>query len=337
MILHIFPDEKFTLDYINRIDRIFGINNHFFVIYGHNIQLNNYACFQSTEHFLYYNPDKDSIESLRKIIVNSERIVLHSLPSYSNILICLYDCFCVRENNSVLFWGVWGSDLYNDCRLHHSSKVLTHPQYLYKEYIRKKIIARMDFIISSCDYELVKKLYKTNARQLKAVYSFNFYDYKIEENSKPIVLVGHSATKTCRHLETFSMLEKYKDKIMVVCPLSYPKDQKSINYREKVILIGKQKFKDSFKPITDFMNYKEYTQFLCNVDIGVFNNDRQQGMGNITNLLYYGKKVYLSEDNTISKVYHSPDYTIFSCNDIAEESFLSPLSEGEIKKIKLES
>ena len=43
------------------------------------------------------------------------------------------------------------------------------------------------------------------------------------------------------------------------------------------------------------MPYSSYISFLGSIDIGIFNNNRQQGMGNITNLLYLGKKVYLSK------------------------------------------
>lgn len=49
-------------------------------------------------------------------------------------------------------------------------------------------------------------------------------------------------------------------------------------------------------------------------------------MGNITNLLYLGKKVYLSIDNTIRKSYHKPDYFIYDCVNIKRNDFLSLLS-----------
>jgi len=34
MVLHFFPAEKFTVDYIERVKKIFNFEDHFFIIYG---------------------------------------------------------------------------------------------------------------------------------------------------------------------------------------------------------------------------------------------------------------------------------------------------------------
>ena len=39
MILHIYPDEKFTFDYIKRMNRLYNNEDHIFYVYytGHNL------------------------------------------------------------------------------------------------------------------------------------------------------------------------------------------------------------------------------------------------------------------------------------------------------------
>jgi len=329
MILHLFPAEKFTTDYINRIIRLFGFEDHSFIIYGD----------MNPEYRLNEIDDKakviftKTIASMGKKFENEanmcSKIVCHSLFLK---MIDLYLLNTYLKKHSVKFvWGIWGKDLYEDYEKSRSLKAMLLIKPVVKEAIRRSIIKKTDTFITTGDYEILKERYelKENAIALGAQYSYNLLNFiENDVHEKIRVMVGHSATATCRHRETLEMLSKYAGKVEVFCPLSYPNDQDYIN---SVIEIGKRLFGDDFYPMTDFMRYEEYVEFLNTVDIGVFNNSRQQGMGNITNLLYLGKKVYLSSDNTIGKSYHAPEYYIFNTDEIDRADFLSPLSELESK------
>ena len=110
------------------------------------------------------------------------------------------------------------------------------------------------------------------------------------------ILAGNSATQENQHSETFHALEHLKDEnIEIICPLSYG----SPEYRDKVIEEGKNIFGGKFMPLKDFMEYEDYICLLASCDAGIFNNNRQQAMGNILILLRLGKKVYLREDTSM--------------------------------------
>ena len=49
------------------------------------------------------------------------------------------------------------------------------------------------------------------------------------------------------------------------------------------------------------MPFERYIELLSDIDIAVFNHNRQQGLGNTTTLLGLGKKVYLRSDTTTWK------------------------------------
>ena len=109
------------------------------------------------------------------------------------------------------------------------------------------------------------------------------------------------------------MLEHLKDEdIKIICPLSYG-DEK---YREEVIKKGKEIFKEKFHPITEFMNYQQYLELLSKCSVGIFNNNRQQAMGNISALLKIGKKIYLRNNTSMWKEYEKNNLKIFNIEEV---------------------
>lgn len=92
------------------------------------------------------------------------------------------------------------------------------------------------------------------------------------------------------------MIKKFKsENIKFVCPLSYG----NFEYRDKVIEYGKNILGDKFCPITEYMPQQEYYSLLNKCSVGIFNNNRQQAMGNINVLLRFGAKVYIRDDTTM--------------------------------------
>lgn len=327
MILHLFPAEKFTTDYINRIQRLFSEEKHVFIVYGE----------QKKEYRLYEISNREDViltskiyllkDRFRKLVYSSKKVICHSL--FLKLVDLTYLNAVIKNNRVSLLWVIWGKDLYEDYEKSRSLKSIITVKPVIKEVIRRSLIKKTDIFITTGDYDVLKERYKlkSGSKAMGAQYSYNLLRLiNCPKNKKVKVMVGHSATDTCRHIETFNMLKTYTGKIQVYCPLSYPNNH---DYISMVSSDGKRLFGDDFFPLTEFIKYDEYVAFLNTIDIGVFNNSRQQGMGNITNLLYLGKKVYLSQDNTIAKSYHRPEYCIFDYKDIQRDNFLQLLSKEE--------
>lgn len=326
MILHILPNDKFVLDFIERMDRVFSRDNHVFWIYDDNKYLDKQQMQTLNIKRVFLDAN---VEKYKKQLCKADRIVLHSMYGNLDYLKWIYN---VMKYYGIPFvWIVWGADLYDEYRRNNSIKGFLKIRPRIREAYRVRIIKNLYMVSTACDYDNLCAWYTTKAKHVSAQYSYKLINQDMkqsgEDNEKKTVMVGHSATVTCRHIPTLDMLSRFKGKIKVVCPLSYPNNDK---YIDEVIKKGKSLFGGDFRAITDFMEYEEYVGFLNDVDIGVFNNDRQQGMGNILNLIYLGKKVYLSEDNTISKMFCRPKYNVFSINEI-EDGFLTLLNKTEIK------
>lgn len=322
MVLHIFPDEKFTFDYIKRINILYDNSEHLFCIYHTSYNLCSEDMFKeySNVYFTY----SFSEETFKKSFSEAERVICHSILYNTKDIGILYRL--QKKYNRKMVWALWGADLYNEYRRNHNS---IDPRLILKEHYRKKLISSFYKVLSSSDFQQMKSWYKTNAVQGKGLYSYDFKPIeKVETNNsgRRNIMVGHSATETCCHIQAFEILKDYKDIIEIYCPLSYPKIPE---YIKQVDDSGIKLYGKNYHPLKDFMNFSDYSVFLNTIDIGVFNNDRQQGMGNIVNLLYLGKKVYMNKKNTLYNVLKEEGFILFNVDDIVDATFLEDLTEDQ--------
>lgn len=135
-----------------------------------------------------------------------------------------------------------------------------------------------------------------------------------QSNHTHRIIIGNSATNTNQHMKIFHVLEHLKNEnITITCPLSYGSD----DYRIEIIETGRKIFGRNFIPVTDFMSFEEYVNLLASCEAGIFNNNRQQAMGNISLLLRLGKKVYLREDTSMWKHYtQNMKYIVYPISEL---------------------
>lgn len=290
MIVHIFPQEKFTEAFIKFINENFNINNHMFFIHGENNTYNK-KNLKNINNIKYINNKKD-IFILSKYIIKSKKIILHSffIPKYIQLVLALNKKILKKCN-----WVIWGGDLYYEREDNLKS-------YL-REYIKKRILKNIGGCITHIkgDYDLAKKIYNIKGDYLYSfMYPSNLYKeynfkYKKTNNDKIYIQVGNSADPTNNHIEILDKLKEYYNyNIEIICPLSYG----DIKNREEVVKYGNNIFGKRFRAIVDFVQLEEYLDILSKIDIAIFNHKRQQAIGNITTLIGFGKKVYIRDDIT---------------------------------------
>jgi hypothetical protein len=137
------------------------------------------------------------------------------------------------------------------------------------------------------------------------------------------ILAGNSGDESNRHAETLQTLEFLKDSdIRIFCPLSYSGNP---DYKNTIVRTGKKIFGEKFIPVTEILEPPQYLMLLSDIDIAVMNHKRQQGLGNILPLLYFGKKVYLRNDTTSSEYLRSIGCTFYNSESIIPDTadFLS--------------
>ncbi len=294
-ILHLCSSSPITKSYIEFINKNFGSENHFFVIFATSFAYeypNN--CLVMTREDAKFNYLKVLLMSNR-----ASKIILHGF---------FYNRFITRLltispwNIKKCYWVIWGADLYDDIEQVGYTKTLKYKQFYF---LKKWIIKRIPYFATylEYDYQLTIKHYNSKAKLIDCImYPSNVFTPldqdikpKVSSNKELKILLGNSASEANNHEEIILLLANIqtKAKFTVYCPLSYG----SMEHARKIKDLGRKMLGERFNPIENFMQIDEYKSFLQSIDIAIFNHKRQEAMGNIINLLGMGKKIYISTMN----------------------------------------
>lgn len=314
-IVHIFGwDKKFVLPFIEYIHDNFADGLHEFVVYG-SVEAGDLL--KQTDTVIFPSL-LSNLFALSNIMNKAKKLIIHG--SFNNHL--LYVLSLQPWLLKKCYWVMWGGDLY----AHENEQ--KNWRWKKNEIFRHFVIKRFGHFLTYLDgdYELVKKWYGATGKYHKCImYQSNvFSDLSIETipHSTINIQVGNSADPSNNHVEVFDRLASYKKQdITIYAPLSYG-DKK---HAEVVTKLGKKIFSDKFIPLTDFMPFNQYLEFLAKIDVAIFNHKRQQAMGNTITLLGLGKKVYMRKDVTPWAAFDEMDIKVFDVCNID----LSPLNDSD--------
>ncbi|MCK9217040.1 MAG: TDP-N-acetylfucosamine:lipid II N-acetylfucosaminyltransferase [Firmicutes bacterium] len=317
-ILHIFKNtnKKFYKPYIEFINKNFILKDHKFMIevYNNSVSIDKISNVE-------YIRKKDYFKLILKMY-KADKIILHSLMSPRIMILLFLQPWFLKK----CYWVVWGADLYYYKEPRMSLRKKIH------ESMRKLVIKNMGNVCTLVkgDYDLAKKWYGVKGGYFKAAYVsdkgiksrnkiISNLNYLSLKNDKVRVIVGNSATPTNNHIEVFNILKKFKDEnIEIVCPLSYG----DMKYAKRIKDYGYSLFKNKLISLDTFMDMEDYMLYLSKIDIGIFNNNRQQGMGNIFSMLHLGKKVYIRNDTTMwEEIIKYRQLVVFDIKEIEKMDF----------------
>ena len=345
MNIHIIENEKFTQPFLDMLQDYFPQNSN--IVYVHHE--NNYDFVKKKYSFVKFI---DSFEEVDLSLANQclDKIFIHAFYS-RHLLLFLYKNRFNIDFKKVVFIA-WGSDIYNnylelrqpplnfkDLRRRFRTRLYER----IKKNLMKKVRLYMTF--ASGDIDIINNIYGANGIQFDCLYpstvdlenlnrikKLNHNNISTDEtvssahkedfsnkNHTTTILLGNSATETNQHIEILDVLYKYKNEnIKIICPLSYGDKKYALQIKD----YGQKLFGDKFIPLLDYLNPVEYTKLLGNVNIAVFNHNRQQATGNIEILSYLGKKIFIRSDISSWKHYVERDKcAFFDTKRISEMSF----------------
>ncbi len=288
-ILHLFHwDKKFAPPFRDLIHEHFADGRHKFVVYG---EVEPDALPASADTVVYRSLLKNFF-SLSRAMHRAEKIILHGLFNVHMIYVLALQPWLLKK----CCWVIWGGDLY-----FHEAKQKDRHWKRY-ELLRQFVIKRLALVTTTVpgDYLLVRKWYRTKARYIQnLMYSSHICRQVLpcddKGNDTLVIQIGNSADPSNNHKEIIDKLSILKaNNFVVYAPLSYGNK----SYGDEVIAYGLSKLGDRFIPLTTFMTFEEYNDYLRRVDIVIFNHMRQQAMGNTIALLSLGKVVWLRSDVT---------------------------------------
>lgn len=269
--------------------------------------------FTPKEHVFMLNPEKghsmpesENVFNLGKLppalryfpriwgIYRAEKIILHGIFDGRLLFLLMLQPWLLRK----CYWMIWGGDLYDHQLGQKDFK------WKIREFFKKNTIRKFGHFITHIrgDYELAQQWYGAKGQWHDCfMYQSNLYrEYPLtpKKHEGINILLGNSASRSNNHLDALEKLQPYSsENLRIYCPLSYGDN----SYGDEVAKAGQAIFGEKFIPLRDFMPFERYIELLSDIDIAVFNHNRQQGLGNTTTLLGLGKKVYLRSDTTTWK------------------------------------
>lgn len=315
MILHIFNDQKkFSKAFFKMLKEYdFDFDSMKLIHYGKEDCFFKKVGLDTIFIPNFWNPI--GFVKVYRYMFAADYTIIHSLAS--PFILLLLSMF--KELGKKAYWVIWGKDLYFYQTL---KKKFIH--YKLYEFFRKKAFLNIRNIVPIIheDYVLAKEWYNVDANEIECN---SLYPYALDwkdggkpaiKKSKYNILLGNSASPTNNHFDAINKLATVKSKInKLYCPLSYNGSKK---YILKVINHGKKIFGETFFPILDFMNMKDYYNLLNEIDVGFFNYKRQEGLGNIYSLLLQSKTIYLNSNTSTYKFFKRSKIEVF---DFMEKDF----------------
>lgn len=315
-IVHFIPGGVFASGYINFMKMKMNKYVHFFIMSDEGFELNlidekNIIIFSD---YSKIKKEKDILQRLHE----SELIIVSGVFGSFRMLMHFPKVFLKKT-----LLQFWGGDFYGLRRNSAFQRLYDHRITWRKIYYRK--CAGFIFLIDG-EYEKFKEILGIEKRHYVAPMpadpnqGFKVADFRKEKNNYDIVkiMVGNSATPTNQHFEIVDWLSNYTDcNIEVYMPLSYG----SAEYRGNLVDYATKKLGSCFRPIIEFMELRLYIEFIASMDIAVFNNNRQQAMGNIEICLGLGKKVFIRDDTSMWGRYVNDGYKIFPIQNTGKMDF----------------
>jgi hypothetical protein len=347
-------DEKFTNFSISLFEKCNPYKNTFII-----------GRFLEEQKFKIYEA-----ENIKNYLSGSEEYFNYINQCDFDILIVHYldhnKCKVINnlKSKKIIVWLAWGGDIYNS---EFYKQTLYQP---YTEQIVRKLNNNLNFkvrgIIKKVSiFLLLKKdfsiVYKNAVKKVDYCATIIPFEYEIlrqwkffkakqvffsngsfEDDLKDTkllnsqcngngILIGNSISPSSNHLDVFKKLKKLNlGNRKIIVPLNYGNETK---YRDEIMEVGKNMFKDNWLPLLTFISKKEYIKVLMNCNIAIMNHERQQGIGNLVLLFWLGCKIFLSEKSLTYKYFKDKGFIVYSFqNDLNDEILCTNLSENEINK-----
>lgn len=322
--LHIIPPSKRMMDtYIRMLRDNFETDEHHFYFIN--------ECPDSEKSLFDYgnvqqmtgNSKVEKMKHLYKALKEADIVLWHGFiyPGRFMLFLAANPQFLKKS-----VWVVWGIDLYNWERQNDSlhNRVIN----MLNRYCRCHLKAVVTLL------EPDRKYYQENFTSKIPCYvvpypiskeSFEamdiYRDWKPRRNGVMYVQVAHNAHTFNNHMEILESLVPYAEENMrLFLPMSYGNDWHTSNdqYGKKIQDFVKEHFPKKARILERLMPQLKYTEFLWNMDVAIFNAERQNALGNILKLLYMGNKVYLTPNGPLYTFFKEKNIEIYSTKDIGK-------------------
>lgn len=331
-ILHLMsPSSRMMKTFVDSVQRAYPNDEHFFYTTRHVPK--SEEDFFSQDNMLNMSGvnRREKIQHFKSHCRSADVIVWHGFLYPFRMMLYIFANRWILDKS---IWVMWGIDLYN---WKDSSRT---PKSLFVNFVnahcRKRVRAVIALLDPDKDY--YSKMFPHGAPCFVAPYPISVESFLMMEERKTSgrrlnkvvnVQIGNNAHSFNNHNRVLDAIDRLDaDSTNYYFPVSYggSEDWKGnkADYITSLISRAKDAYGERAHFLRKMMLQEEYTNYLWNIDIAIFDADRQNALGNMLKLLYMGSKVYLSPDNPLYSFFQSKDVVVYnarSLSDISVEEF----------------
>jgi dTDP-N-acetylfucosamine:lipid II N-acetylfucosaminyltransferase len=307
--IHLVDDEKFIKYAFESFSKLDKVDNEFLCISNKkNLDYIDFDCVLIDNSYL---KSDDFVETLN----NCDLLIIHFLNTK------YYDLLSNKKLTPKILWIGWGGDYYwmiDTLKGFNIYKPITNTIYnkfritryfnyfnrLMKKTIRKKnikIINRINYFapVLIDDYELIIKnnawfkpdYFSWNYGTLEDNYIKGLEDFQVSGSD---IMIGNSATITNNHLDILQSLKQTNvENCKIIIPLNYG----DLMYGKLIYDKAKALFGNQVEILNDYLPYDDYLNLVKNCNKVFMGHIRQQAMGNVITLLYFGSKIFFFKES----------------------------------------
>ena len=296
--VHLMFNDKFNKPFVDFLNRNFDIKEHLVL------------CKRCHNEFPFPQGDNViEIGTLRNFNFSSvEKIFCHSLFD-RELVDYLYTHQDILKEKA--YWLIWGGDLYNA------------PRDDKNDFVRDNFRGYITDVDG--DKAVLEKRYAAtqNKRFYHATYTFpvgkemvNEAKHSLQKRNATIIQINNSCDDST--LEMLDILAKFKNEnIIIKTILSYGK----LEFKEQIIQKAREIFGDKFEYIDTLLQPQDYAKYVSENDVLVYNQNRQQGLGNSFLALSFGTKLYIRGEISTYSYLIDKGNKVFDTHKISQMDF----------------
>jgi hypothetical protein len=206
-------------------------------------------------------------------------------------------------------------------------KLGSRVRLLLWRFIKQRLIKRIDSVstVIGEDYNELSNAMKPDVLPRYIPWNYGIKDLESFECSGKVrlsgcnILVGNSACPTNNHLEIIDMLASIglADR-KVFIPLSYGDPE----YAKIVSDYAREKLGSRCECLMRFIPFNEYRSLLASVGFALFNHRRQQGVGNVVQMISQGARVFLHQDNPLYREFVGLGMSINTVDELLSDEMI---------------
>ncbi len=286
-----------------------------------------------------YDPSAGEVEAIGRYLKKGRYVILHNLV-YSDKEIAKIH----TEWTGRILWFVWGGDLYRLPEIQNRCYMFVRSIYrlvrlrVYDRVMADKIIRKF-FLINAvfpCDRAQIRRRFGkgpvvTGLSYSPGIFTEDFINWQMpyENHKKLHVMIGHSAYRFLKHKKYLKLFHKWKGKVRLFLPMNYG----DMPYADQILAYAYRLYgNDDVVILRKSMTQKEYFQFLCGMDIAVFDYKQQSALANIGELMYLRKKIYLNAEGVLYKGYRQMGLEVSDVRELKTKTLAEIAKRGTYER-----